>query len=178
MIIDLGCGKYPRQDADVKVDITKHPHVTHCHDLNVFPYPFGNSVANKIYLYDVVEHFCIFSISNVIRECHRMLIPGGVLDITCPDVRWIADRISKGDWSTRAKGDWLNRYPTPFENAMSYLFGGFYNREEWAQKGMGHIAGYDEATLINVLKTTCPWTKIQRVPDQRNECILRVMAVK
>lgn len=179
-ILDLGCGKWPQKDANIRVDATIYPHITHVHNLCNFPYPFRSSFAHKIYLYDVIEHISIFQVNSLIQECYRILIPGGTFDITCPDVKWISQRIVCGDWKERAKGTWLNKYPTDFQNAMSYMFGGFYAMEEWNKPGLGHVAGYDENTLIETLRNAIgnSWRQISKVPDPRNECILRVVAIK
>lgn len=178
MIIDLGSGKWPKEDADVHVDIAPFKHVEVVHDLLNIPYPFLDGCASKIYLYDVVEHISWFQIKDVLAECHRILEHGGVLDITCPDVQWIAERIVNRDWKDRARGEWLHRYGFDFVNAMSYLFGGFYHPEEVNQRGMGHITGYDGETLIRTLTESASWGSVTRVKDPRNECILRVVAFK
>jgi predicted SAM-dependent methyltransferase len=178
MIIDLGSGPWPKPDADVHVDIMAFPHVEVVHDLLKVPYPFSSGCATKVYLNDVIEHISWFDVQRVLTECFRLLDKGGVLDITCPDVHWIAERIVKGDWKERANGDWLYRYGSDFVNAMSYLFGGFYHSQECMQPGMGHIAGYDEETLVSTVGRVAPWSEVKRVADPRNECILKVLATK
>lgn len=180
MVIDLGSGLWPKKDADVHVDINSNPHVEVKHDLNVFPYPFRDSCAEKIYLHDVIEHITIFKVELVLREIHRILMRGGVLDITCPDVDWIAHRIVNRDWKEKAKGSWLNKFPDDFVNAMNYMFGGYYDLKESTLQGAGHVAGYDFDTLYKqIMKSVMnPWASVRRVSDPRNECILRIQAIK
>lgn len=181
MIIDLGSGPWPKPEADVHVDFNDFPHVEVRHNLLNVPYPFDSGCADLIYLHDVVEHISVFKIADVLKECHRILRPGGSLDITCPDVMWIAHRLVQGDWKEKAKGDWLNKFPSDFCNAMSYLFGGFYSRKECDQQGMGHVAGYNAAHLIETLQFAIQpvvWKEVRHVADSRNECILRAVAIK
>ena len=185
LVVDLGCGRWPRPDATVRVDFNDYPHVDVKHDLLKVPYPFDDNSAEKIYLWDVAEHIPIFEVVRVFYQCYKILQPGGMLDITVPDVEWIAERIIKKDWKEKAKEPWMNRFKTPFECAMSYLFGGFYHPSEHKHPGMGHVAGYDEQTLISSLSNLMlpdmaiiKWGSIKRVPDPRNECILRIQAVK
>jgi predicted SAM-dependent methyltransferase len=181
MILDLGSGPWPKPDADIHIDFNDFPHVEVKHDLLSIPYPFPSEHADKIYLHDVIEHISVFDIQGVLGECYRILKPGGSLDITCPDVMWIVHRLVQGDWNDKAKGEWLHKFSDNFSNAMSYLFGGFYDPIECKQKGMGHIAGYSPALLFSTLKLSVSpnvWTMLQHVADPRNECILRVLATK
>jgi predicted SAM-dependent methyltransferase len=179
MIIDLGSGPFPREDADVHVDFVQYPHVEVIHNLLDFPYPFEDACASKIYLWEVLEHITCFQIKDVLLECYEILQPGGVLDITCPDMKWIVDRIYLGDWKEKAEGvEWMNRAPTDFLNAMRCIFGGSYDDNEWPKSEMRHVAGYDEATLIALLKEVAPWADVQRVLDPRGDSLLHVEAIK
>lgn len=185
MIIDLGCGRWPRPDADLRIDFNDHPQVDIKHDLLVTPYPVPKTEPiTKIYLYDVIEHIPVFDLWRVLLECYDLLADDGILDVTVPDVRWIAERIVNGDWKEKAKEHWQNKHSRDFVNAMSYLYGGFYDDKEYKMPGMGHVAGYDEETLIWMLDHLVQedmrrgWREIKRVPDPRHECILRVQAVK
>jgi predicted SAM-dependent methyltransferase len=179
MKLDFGSGPWPNPLADIHVDRDgSFPHVDVVHNLIITPYPFGDGIADTIFLHDVIEHITVFNIRVVLKECYRILKPGGILDITCPDVSWIAERVVNNDWKDKAHGEWLNRYPTDFENAMSYLFGGFYTLGEFDKPGMGHVAGYNYAALSVLLGKCASWSLVERVVDDRNECILRVLATK
>ena len=182
MIIDLGSGPWHKPDATLRVDVNPWPNVDVICDLSKPPYPFESNIANKIYFGDVIEHLSKFVVNDVLREIHRMLKPGGHVEITCPDVDWIAERIYKKDWTTMANVEWLNKNRDWFEDAMECLFGGWLHETEHKIPGMGHINGFNEDKLKKYL-TSNGFHSIVRVPDLRNPepargCILKVLAYK
>lgn len=182
MILDFGSGPHPKPDATVHVDVYPWPGVTVIHDFQKFPYPFETDIADKIYFGDVIEHLPKFMTDSVLQEIHRILKPRGILDITCPDARWICERVAFGDWSDKANVDWLNKEDDPFENAMSYFFGGWMNSQEYQIPGMGHINAFDESKLKRLL-LKAGFRSADRVPDLRNPeparwAVLRMIAVK
>ncbi len=182
MIIDMGSGPNPKSDANICVDIHPWPRVNVRHDLRVLPYPFPDGMARKIYFGDVIEHLDMFVAPAVLKELLRILKPGGVLDITCPDMRWVAERMVKNDWGDHANVPWLNPTSDPFENAMAYVFGGWMSQSEHTIPGMGHINGFDEGKLKRwVLEAG--FKTAERMEDTRNpaparHAILRVVAIK
>jgi len=81
MVLDVGCGRNKKIGA-VGVDIAKLPCVDVVHDLNVFPWPFKDSLFDEIYMFDSIEH--LYDTTKVMEECHRLLKAGGMLYIrTC-----------------------------------------------------------------------------------------------
>lgn len=182
MIADLGSGPWPNPLADVHVDINgDYPHVEVVHDLLQFPYPFEDASADTIFLHDVVEHITILEIPDVFRECYRILKPGGALDIVCPDVDWVIERLKNNDWKEKAVGEWLHQYPTDFLNAMRCLFGGSYDDNEYKKKEMWHVAGYNQETLEFILRNSIMpnmWVSMQRLTDDRSDSILRLLVKK
>ncbi|MDX1921667.1 MAG: methyltransferase domain-containing protein [Alphaproteobacteria bacterium] len=183
MIIDIGSGPNPRVFADIRMDLHKWPHVNLQHDLLNVPYPIESNVADKIFLGDVIEHINKFKMPEVLKEIYRITKPGGVLDVTCPDIRWLAERIVNDDWNEKANVPWLHFFSDdPFENAMLCIFGGWVNPKEHHIPGMGHVNGFDEKKLGRVLREA-GFSKVERVPDERNPepargVVLRMLAVK
>ena len=167
VIIDIGAGPHPRPDATERMDVHQWPGTTKQHDLHLFPYPYDDEYADKIYLCDVVEHLVCFAVPYALKEIHRILKPGGKFEITCPDVMWIMERIVHNDWNEKANVEWLSRHPEPWDNAMDYLFGGWRHPEEYKIPGMGHINGFSEASLTKLLEEA-GFKDIKRVPDERN----------
>lgn len=51
------------------------------HDLNVVPLPFEDECADEILCEDVLEHV---NYIPLLKECHRILIPGGRVRIEVP----------------------------------------------------------------------------------------------
>jgi predicted SAM-dependent methyltransferase len=182
-IIDIGSGPHPKADANIRVDVHQWPGVTHIHDLNVLPYPFEDNFADKIYLGDVIEHMFYRHAPAVLKELHRILKPGALLDITTPDLEWVFDALMHNDWKERTMGvDWLNRRDTDWESAMDYVYGGFRHDQEFAIPGMGHVNGFNEEYLGKLLNEA-GYTYVKRHPDERNPeplrgAILRMIAYK
>lgn len=83
MKLNLGCGMEPNlEEGWVNVDILKLDKVDVVHDLNIYPYPFDNSVADEIKAIDIIEH--LDKPKDFIEEVHRILQVGGKLFLTTP----------------------------------------------------------------------------------------------
>jgi predicted SAM-dependent methyltransferase len=182
VIIDIGSGPHPKPDATHRMDLHHWAGVTQVHDLRHIPYPYEDNFADKIYLGDVIEHLTKFDAPRVLKEINRILKPGGVFEITCPDVLWIMQRIVLGDWDEKANVDWLRQHEYNWDNAMDYLFGGWRHPEEHKIPGMGHVNGFCEVSLTSLLKEA-GFTRIYRVEDERNpyparESVLMMVATK
>lgn len=182
MILDIGSGPHPKPDSTDRMDMHQWAGVTKVHDLRHVPYPYKKDSADKIYLGDVIEHLTKFDAPKVLAEIHRILKPGGVFEISCPDVLWIMVRIVNGDWNEMANVDWLRQNEDPWDNAMDYLFGGWRHPEEHKIPGMGHINGFDETSLTKLLKDA-GFKNIHREEDTRNPrpangAVLKMVATK
>lgn len=176
-IIDIGSGPHPRIDADVRMDIHNWPGVNCIHNLMETPYPFHNNTFEKAYMGDVLEHISIFDVDNVLSEVNRILKPGGILEVTVPDARWIFERIIRDDWNHHANVEWLNPTMDPWKNAMSYLFGGFHNKDEYKLEGMGHVNAFDQKSLKDTLEKN-GFIDCNRHPDMRNPEPARMAVLK
>jgi predicted SAM-dependent methyltransferase len=80
-VLDVGCGRYKLRGS-VGLDIVPLEGVDVIHDLNKFPYPFDDNSFDQIRLSHVIEH--IESVTKTMEELHRILRPGGQLEITTP----------------------------------------------------------------------------------------------
>jgi predicted SAM-dependent methyltransferase len=82
--VHLGCGKR-FLPGYIHVDLDKHPHIDHYHDIKKLPMFEDNSV-DEIYTCGVFEYFDkITEVPEVLREWRRVLKPGGVLRTAVPD---------------------------------------------------------------------------------------------
>lgn len=79
--LNLGAGSDVRKDC-VNLDINPGPGIDVVHDLNVFPYPFGDDEFDEIIAYSILEH--VDDLVRTMDELHRILKPGGRLDIIVP----------------------------------------------------------------------------------------------
>jgi SAM-dependent methyltransferase len=78
--LNLGCGTDVR-DGWVNLDIAPLPGVDVVHDINVLPLPFPDGEFDMILCNDILEHV---DLVPVLKECHRILAPGGKMRIEVP----------------------------------------------------------------------------------------------
>ena len=77
----FGCGKFPKPGW-VNLDKMKLPGADIVHNLDVFPYPFRDGSVRYILAENVIEH--LEDIVKVMIEVHRILRPGGKIEIITP----------------------------------------------------------------------------------------------
>ena len=78
--LNLGCGTDVRAGY-VNVDVAPLPGVDVVHDLDMLPLPFEDGAFAEVIAQDVLEHVDLVA---VLRECHRILQPGGSLRVQSP----------------------------------------------------------------------------------------------
>jgi SAM-dependent methyltransferase len=61
------------------------------HDIRKMPFPDG--IAEAIYSSHTLEHLYLVDAASVIRECRRLIQPGGVLRIALPDALHLAQKL-------------------------------------------------------------------------------------
>jgi len=98
IVLDLGCGLRPHEEANVAVDIDpvikqieRNVEKVLC-DLNKVPWPFKDSSVDKIYCRQVLEHLFIHSF-DFFRECYRILKPNGRLYLELPNAFHYSTRL-------------------------------------------------------------------------------------
>jgi predicted SAM-dependent methyltransferase len=96
VMVNLGCGTDVR-DGWINIDSAPRAGVK-AHDIRQ-GLPFFNNSIDYIYASHVLEHLDYSVASKLIDECHRALLPGGVVRLVLPDVpRLLADYV-RGDVS-------------------------------------------------------------------------------
>ena len=81
--LDIGCGPNTHEEF-VNVDYLWHPKVDVCWDITK-GIPFGSKSMKGIFTEHCLEHFPLRQTSAILKECFRILEPGGVLRIVVPD---------------------------------------------------------------------------------------------
>ena len=82
--INLGCGENKRRGF-VNVDRSKEVKPDICEDVTVIPWKWGSeSSIDLIFADNLFEHIREESLLKVMKECHRVLKPGGLLQIIVP----------------------------------------------------------------------------------------------
>lgn len=92
-------------------------------------------------LHHVLEHFGCGEGTNLIKEAHRVLRPGGSLLVFVPDLRALADRWLRGGLDTQI-------YVT---NLYGAYMGSEDDRHKW---------GYDQSSLYSFLRSCANWMSV------------------
>jgi predicted SAM-dependent methyltransferase len=83
MILNIGCGRMPKKEGVINLDIKKLPEVDIVADARELP--FGNEEIDKIISNDVIEHFENKEIVPLLNEWKRVLKIGGTMEIQTVD---------------------------------------------------------------------------------------------
>lgn len=87
-MLNLGCGEQ-FHPAWENIDFQSHSAGVKAHDLRK-PLPFPDESCAVVYHSHVLEHFSRALAPVFLKECHRVLIPGGILRVVVPDLETIA----------------------------------------------------------------------------------------
>lgn len=131
MKLNLGCGRQ-RLEGFVNVDLRGSDQDV---DLSVFPWPWASSSISEILASHVLEHLEKDAAYRFIKECWRVLSPGGKLHIAVPDMDKFIDAHLSGDFSPLNGYHWTN---------LNHLCGGDETEKDPAQK---HRYMYNFETL-------------------------------
>jgi len=86
--INLGSGHWKLSDwVNVDIDHASQPDV--CANL-AGGLPFASGVASLMHTEDFIDQLALDDAAAFLRECHRILAPGGVLRVLTPDMRKLA----------------------------------------------------------------------------------------
>lgn len=110
--LNVGCGAH-FHPAWVNVDIAPADPSVLKHDLRR-PLPFADGAFQAVYHSHVLEHLHRPSAMSLLRECHRVLAPGGVLRVVVPDLETIAklylhnlEMAAGGDIEAHHRLEWI-----------------------------------------------------------------------
>ena len=131
--LNVGCGdKF--HTAWTNIDMASHsPHVQVHNLLKGFPY--GENQFDALYHSQVLEHFPKEKAPDFLRECFRVLKPGGIVRVVVPDLenivseylRHLNENIKNPTEVSVANYDWilLEMYDQTVRNRSSGLMGDF-----------------------------------------------------
>jgi predicted SAM-dependent methyltransferase len=86
--INLGSGHW-KIDGWINVDFDLESRPDVLADLSS-PLPFGAGVASFMHSEDFIDQLTLDQAAMFLRECHRVLVPGGVLRVLTPDLHQLA----------------------------------------------------------------------------------------
>jgi len=131
--INLGCGYRPMKDW-INVDQARGPEVqvvwNLCEGL-----PFPDNSCSAIFSEHMIEHITKDDAANLLRECYRVLQPGGVLRMSTPDAE-LFFRAYAGDKKFLDHPAFSQPIDTPVDRVN-------YMMREYGQ----HLWSYDEELL-------------------------------
>lgn len=111
--LNIGCGEKFHVDWH-NIDMHSNNAYVRAHDLSKgLPYP--DNQFDAVYHSQVLEHFSKKDALNLIKECYRVLKPGGVLRVVVPDLENIATEylrnlkknLENTDPIAKANYDWI-----------------------------------------------------------------------
>jgi predicted SAM-dependent methyltransferase len=125
MKLNFGCGKQT-WDGWFCVDAVKHPKATRDPDLLhalefdkegalLNPLPLPDGVFEEVHAYHFIEHVHEWEAPSVVGEFRRLLKPGGLLVLECPDLELAAKNLLAGlkeqMWKFPLYGDGSHKDP-------------------------------------------------------------------
>lgn len=105
VLINLGSGDWECEgwtNLDYSNEWYSQAHKGHSfkeYDIRHDDIPYDNNTVDAIYCSHVIEHIEDEHDEKMLKECHRVLKPGGVLRIACPDAEFLYNMSKLGkDW--------------------------------------------------------------------------------
>ena len=132
MKLHLGCGKRNFGEDWIHIDASNYPHIV-SHDVTKLPY--DNNTVDIIYNCGLIQYFDDVEIFDVLYEWKRVLKKDGILRISNPDFKIIADLYSS------------NKFP--LSNFIGPIFG------KWGIDNNNYIYcknAFDEPKITQILK--------------------------
>lgn len=127
--INLGSGQRPFGEGWLNIDCQAkwNPDIV---NVPGEPLPLPDETAEIVVLHHVLEHFGLGEADGLIRECHRVLQPGGSLLVFVPHLEALMDtyRLQK-----------IDEY-TLLVNLYGAYMGDEADRHKWNYLNLGHLA--------------------------------------
>ncbi|MBK7953705.1 MAG: methyltransferase domain-containing protein [Candidatus Accumulibacter sp.] len=120
MKIHLGCGSN-YLDGWVNLDLDSPVADTHADLRNPLPYP--DASVDFIFNEHFLEHLSREQGVVFLRECRRVLKPGGVFRVSTPDLRWLVAQYVSGKLDEWADVGWMADTPCRLLNEGMRLWG-------------------------------------------------------
>ncbi len=106
-------------------------------------FPFGNDQFNYVFSEHMIEHIAYLKGAAMLKECFRVLKPGGRLRISTPDLAFLMD-LRRSDRS-QLQNDYIRWSTHKFVKSAPYADDAFVINN--FVRRWGHLFIYDEKTL-------------------------------
>jgi SAM-dependent methyltransferase len=95
--VNLGCGRYKLPGYE---NWDENPLVEPDRCVRVPPIPAPDDSVSALYMGHLLEHLAPDEAAALLRECHRVLVPGGTLGVVVPDIRRVLECYLRQDHTT------------------------------------------------------------------------------
>lgn len=141
--LDLGCGMHARK-GHLGVDLSSGADLYW--DLTA-GLPFEDATVDEIRSDHCFEHISLPKVVDVLRACHRVLKPGGVLDFTVPHIDPYLDLYARGD------DEALKRLIFDVPTGTEELYATGFDRIAWLLGRDGdHRSLFDRASIVHKVR--------------------------
>jgi len=142
--LEIGPGTHPVNKGWMIMDMIDRPYVDINHDVRIRPWPITSGIYDLVYMSHILEHVPWFDTVATLREVHRILRPGGEVEIWVPDF----EKIVKAYLNKKPGDSWFkfnsNKDFMTWINGRLFTYGP--GEENW------HRATFDEVYLKQRLK--------------------------
>lgn len=118
-----------------------------------YPLPFADNTFDYVYSSHLIEHLAQQVCNRLLRECYRVLKPGGVLRIVVPDVYLAASqyidtmrRVQRGEIDESDVVSFLGE-TVRLRDLTDTFVGQFFEPDPVRQRAFGHAWMYDSLSL-------------------------------
>lgn len=138
----------------------------------VKPLPFADASFTTIYSSHTLEHLYRDDARGLLRECFRVLLPGGICRIVVPDLKAFVDRYAAEsvEGSPSAADGLMARLNTHPRQAGRGLLAVYYRLtafhiHKWMYDGASLVALLREAGFVDVSVRACMDSAIERIEE-------------
>lgn len=143
--LQIGCGPYPLEgwlNTDIVTNLRKGSPIYM--DAGK-PFPIPDASFDYIYSEHLFEHLTYSQAMNMLKECHRILKPNGVLRIATPNLQFLVDLYLHPEKEVNKKYIEFNAERSGLPSSPIYAINYFHTT--W-----GHKIIYDQVALSRFLE--------------------------
>jgi predicted SAM-dependent methyltransferase len=154
MKLNLGCGPHILAGW-TNLDLEQRPGVTLCNLANGLPSMIEENSVGFIFTEHFIEHIPLSAIQQLLRDCHRVLRPGGTIRISTPSLNYLVELYKQGKVDSWAP-TWHPATPCQMMNEGMREWGHMFLLDGDELKLQLRMAGFEKITWCQHRKSTIP----------------------